>query len=123
MRAVAIAMMLAACGAPARPAAPLANHERPDSVPGSVSGRITDSITGAGATDTTVTIVGDGMPAMSAQTSTDGRFRIANVPPGRRVLTVYYLRGVKQMTIVVQPGRDKAIELALPIDLTPIIIE
>src|SRR5256884_8603228 len=50
---------------------------------GAVTGRVTDSLSGQGVAVATVTVVGTGLSARSAE---DGRYRITDVPVGERTI-------------------------------------
>ena len=78
---------------------------------GTVSGRVTDSLSGQGIAVATVTVVGTGLSARSAE---DGSYRIADVPVGEhtvRVLRIGYGAVTKPVTVL--PDQEVTVDFAL----------
>src|SRR2546422_8569152 len=79
---------------------------------GTVTGRVTDSLSGQGIAVATVTVVGTGL---SARSGDDGRYRIADVPVGEhtiRVIRIGYTAVTKPVTVL--PDQEAALDFALP---------
>src|SRR3989449_9612524 len=78
---------------------------------GTVTGRVTDSLSGQGIAVATVTVVGTGL---SARSGDDGRYRIADVPVGEhtiRVIRIGYTAVTKPVTVL--PDQEAALDFAL----------
>jgi len=78
---------------------------------GSVTGRVTDSLSGQGIAVATVTVVGAGLSARSAE---DGRYRITDVPAGEhtvRVIRIGYTAVTKPVTVL--PDQEATLDFAL----------
>ena len=78
---------------------------------GTVTGRVTDSLSGQGIAVATVTVVGTGLSARSAE---DGRYRITEVPVGEhtiRVIRIGYTAVTKPVTVL--PDQEATLDFAL----------
>jgi len=78
---------------------------------GTVTGRVTDSLSGQGIAVATITVGGTGLSARSAD---DGRYRITDVPAGEhtvRVTRIGYTAATKP--VIVLPDQEVAVDFAL----------
>src|SRR5436189_109520 len=78
---------------------------------GTVTGRVTDSLSGQGIAVATITVVGTGL---SARSGDDGRYRITDVPVGEhtiRVIRIGYTAVTKPVTVL--PDQEAALDFAL----------
>ena len=78
---------------------------------GTVTGRVTDSLSGQGIAVATVTVVGTGLSARSGE---DGRYRITDVPVGEhtvRVVRIGYSAVTKPITVL--PDQEATLDFAL----------
>jgi len=78
---------------------------------GTLSGRVTDSLSGQGIAVATVTVVGTGLSARSGE---DGRYRITDVPVGEhtvRVVRIGYSAVTKPITVL--PDQEATLDFAL----------
>src|SRR6266850_612907 len=78
---------------------------------GTITGRVTDSLSGQGIAVATVSVVGTGM---SARTGDDGRYRIGDVPVGEhtvRVVRIGYSSATKPVTVL--PDQEITVDFAL----------
>src|SRR6266480_3128726 len=78
---------------------------------GTVTGRVTDSLSGQGIAVATITVVGTGLSARSGE---DGRYRITDVPVGEhtiRVIRIGYTAVTKPVTVL--PDQEAALDFAL----------
>src|SRR6266571_4431730 len=78
---------------------------------GTVTGRVTDSLSGQGIAVATVTVVGTGLSARSAD---DGRYQITDVPAGEhsvKVIRIGYTAVTKPVTVL--PDQEVALDFAL----------
>src|SRR5437667_3867793 len=78
---------------------------------GTVTGRVTDSLSGQGIAVATITVVGTGLSARSAE---DGRYRITEVPVGEhtvRVIRIGYTAVTKPVTVL--PDKEATLDFAL----------
>jgi len=78
---------------------------------GTVTGRVTDSLSGQGIAVATVTVVGTGLSARSGE---DGRYRITEVPVGEhtvRVVRIGYSAVTKPVTVL--PDQEATLDFAL----------
>ena len=78
---------------------------------GTVTGRVTDSLSGQGIAVATVTVVGTGLSARSGE---DGRFRMTDVPVGEhtvRVVRIGYSAVTKPVTVL--PDQEATLDFAL----------
>src|SRR2546429_2308298 len=78
---------------------------------GTVTGRVTDSLSGQGIAVATVTVVGTGL---SARSGDDGRYRIADVPVGEhtiRVIRIGYTAVTKPVTVL--PDQEATLDFAM----------
>src|SRR2546423_1039014 len=78
---------------------------------GTVSGRITDSLSGQGISAVTVTIAGTGLSARSGE---GGSYRISDVPAGEHTVRAARIGyAVATKTVTVLPGQDASVDFAL----------
>ncbi|HYU89465.1 MAG TPA: carboxypeptidase regulatory-like domain-containing protein, partial [Gemmatimonadales bacterium] len=78
---------------------------------GTVTGRVTDSLSGQGIAVATVTVVGT---ALSARSAEDGRYRLTDVPAGEhtvRVARIGYRSVSKSVSVL--PDQEVAVDFAL----------
>jgi TonB-linked SusC/RagA family outer membrane protein len=78
---------------------------------GTVTGRVTDSLSGQGIAVATITVVGTGL---SARSGDDGRYRIVDVPVGEhtvRVVRIGYSSVTKPVTVL--PDQEATVDFAL----------
>jgi TonB-linked SusC/RagA family outer membrane protein len=78
---------------------------------GTVTGRVTDSLSGQGIAVATITVVGTGL---SARSGDDGRYRIADVPVGEhtvRVVRIGYSSVTKPVTVI--PDQEATVDFPL----------
>src|SRR5436309_367184 len=78
---------------------------------GTVTGRVTDSLSGQGLAVATITVVGTGL---SARSGDDGRYRITDVPVGEhtiRVIRIGYTAVTKPVTVL--PDQEVTVDFAL----------
>src|SRR5881397_2460888 len=78
---------------------------------GTITGRVTDSLSGQGIAVATVSVVGTGL---SARTGDDGRYRISDVPVGEhtvRVVRIGYSSVTKPVTVL--PDQEVTVDFAL----------
>jgi hypothetical protein len=81
---------------------------------GTVAGRVVD-VSGTPIADAVVSV-----GARTATSGVDGRFRIDDIPPGPAALAVQAPRYRRlARTVSVEPGAERALELALELDLPP----
>src|SRR2546421_8063194 len=78
---------------------------------GTVSGRITDSLSGQGISAVTVTVAGTGLSARSGE---GGSYRISDVPAGEHTVRAARIGyAVATKTVTVLPGQDASVDFAL----------
>src|SRR5881397_3052735 len=78
---------------------------------GTITGRVTDSLSGQGIAVATVSVVGTGL---SARTGDDGRYRISDVPVGEhtvRVVRIGYSSVTKPVTVL--PDQEITVDFAV----------
>src|SRR5213594_1095281 len=83
---------------------------------GTVTGRVTDSLSGQGIAVATITVVGTGLSARSGE---DGRYRITDVPLGEhtvRVVRIGYGSATKPVTVL--PDQEATVDFALTLQAT-----
>jgi Carboxypeptidase regulatory-like domain len=98
--ALALAFALAFCAAAARA------QQQPKEAPGSVSGRVREGERGAA--NLTVVVIDTAQrfrPVARARTDSEGRYRVANVPPGRYVVAPVAPAYVLQDVTSFPPGK------------------
>lgn len=104
-----------------REAAP-ADPPRPDTAFALVSGRVTDSLSGAPVARAVVSV---DEPAMQTLTDEAGEFRLTTVPEGERVIRVRrigYLQGVRRVTLAGGAQRVDFVVAASPGQLNQVVV-
>jgi hypothetical protein len=122
-RTASIAVELAAAEAGADPAGDPAAAD-PSRRPGAIVGRVVDGTSGDAFPGAVVMVTGDALPdAIPAISDDAGRYRVAGLPPGTYVLSVYYHlveRGnleLRRGDVAVTAGGTTSVDLALDLRL------
>lgn len=112
---IACAVVMAACGAPARPAA-VANTTRPSNavLEAGVAGRVVNGETDEPVYASVVVVLGrDGENAVSMICDEHGSFRFDGVPPGPHEVIAYYDDAQSTQTVVVPSAEASSMRFAM----------
>lgn len=114
MRWCALAVMLAACGAPAKPTT--LSNETSGTTEAVIAGHVRDKASHAVLPGATVLVTLQGGHTRSTVTDDRASFRITDVPAGTHVVTVYYADATSTQSVVVPSETAAHLEVAMDLD-------